>query len=205
MRRCFSCRLLSTLPAFLLMAGATAPLTAQGRDFHSGMKTGIGYTAALPDVHAGVGIWRMIGDTPFGIFADAKMTVGSRQDEPTYCPAVITPCTVETVETQRNDLFIRDLDEYRIANAGAMYAITPEFAFMLGAGVAQKRSVREYFDEEEDPITATGQFFVDHAEDASTEIQAVVGMLIRAGNRLAFRFGYETAPGGMSLGAYFLP
>jgi hypothetical protein len=29
-------------------------------------------------------------------------------------------------------------------------------------------------------------------------------MMIRAGNSLAFRFGYDTAPGGMSVGAYFI-
>lgn len=205
MRRCSSPRrVLPPLLAVLLLGLTGGSLAAQARTFGAGMNTGIGYTAAFPDVHAGVGVWHFFGVSPFGIFADAKTTVGTLRDEPTYCPAVISPCTVDFVQTQRNDLFIRDQDEYRIVNAGAMYAITPEFAFMLGAGAAQKRSIREYFDEEEDPITETGQFFVDHDPDPSTHIQAVVGMLIRAGDRLAFRFGYETAPGGMSLGAYFI-
>lgn len=205
MRRCYSSRrVLPPLLAVVLLAVTGGSLAAQARNFGAGMNTGIGYTAAFPDVHAGVGFWHFFGTSQFGVFADAKTTIGTLRDEPTHCPAGIDPCTVDFVETQRNDLFIRDKDEFRIVNAGAMYAITPEFAFMLGAGAAQKRSIREYFDEEEQPITETGQFFVNHDPDLSTEIQAVVGMLIRAGNRLAFRFGYETAPGGMSLGAYFI-
>lgn len=206
MRRCLPMRrVLPPLLGVAILALTVRPVAAQTRDFRTGMSTGIGYTAALPDVHAGVGAWHMFGGTPFGIFADAKMTVGSLRDEPTYCPPEFTSCTVEFVEeSARNDVFIRDDDEFRIINAGAMYAVTPEFVFMLGAGAAQKRTIREYFDEEEEPITETGQFFVDHSTDPSTEIQAVAGMLIRAGNNLAFRFGYETAPGGMSLGGYFI-
>lgn len=207
MRRCFPMRpVLPPLLGVVILALQSGPLTAQARDFRSGIHTGIGYTAALPDVQAGVGVWHMFGDSPFGVFADAKMTVGSLRDEPTYCPPEISPCTVEAVEAAaRNDSYIRDDDEFRIGNAGAMYALTPEFVVMLGAGFVQKRTIREYFDIQEDPITETGQFFVDHSEDPATEIQGVAGMLIRAGNRLAFRFGYETAPGGMSLGAYFMP
>jgi hypothetical protein len=206
MRCCLPpCRALPTLLAVLLLALSTAPLAAQARNFRTGQSMGIGYTAAFPDVQGSVGVWHIFGGTPFGIFADAKMTIGTLRDEPTHCPAAITPCTIATVEAQQNDLFIRDEDEYRIVNAGAMYAITPEFVLMLGAGAVQKRSIREYFDEEEEPITETGQYFVDHTADPTTEIQGVAGMLIRAGNRLAFRFGYETAPGGMSLGAYFMP
>lgn len=204
MRRCLLMRRVPpALVGALLLAVSAGSLAGQGRDFRSGMRTGIGYTAAFPDVQAGVGVWHLVGGSPFGVFADAKMTIGSLRDEPTHCPAALTECTVTYVESQRNDLFIREQDEFLIANAGAMYAITPQFVLMLGAGAARKRTVTEYFDEEEEPITETGQFFVDNEPDPATELQLVAGMLIRAGTHLVFRFGYETAPGGMSLGAYF--
>jgi hypothetical protein len=193
----------AALAVVFFLASATAAEAQLRRDFHSGMRMGIGYTGALPDALAGIGAWHMVS-TRYGIFADAKMTPTSRRDHVMHCPPGIVPCTVEQVESTRNDIIIRDDDEYLIFNAGGMYAITPEFMFMLGGGAARKRTVREYFDESEEPITETGQYFVDHQTDAETELQLVAGMMIRAGDRLAFRFGYETAPGGMSLGAYFV-
>lgn len=204
MRRSRSHLMFAIAIALLLSLSAAAKADAQiRRDFHSGMRTAIGYSGALPAAAAGVGVWNMVS-TQFGIFADAKMTPTSRRDHAMHCPPTLTPCTVAQVEAERNDLIIRDDDEYVIFNAGGMYAITREFMFMLGGGLARTRSVREYFDESEDPITETGQYFVDHQPDPETTLQLVAGMMIRAGDRLAFRFGYETAPGGMSLGGYFV-
>lgn len=205
MRRCLRApQMLSPALALLLLALPAHDADAQmRRDFHDGMRTGIGYSGVLPDAMAGIGIWNMVTER-VGFFADAKMTPTSRRDHADFCPAIFDPCTVEQVESQFIHNIIRDDEEYRIGNVGGMYAITPEFMFMLGAGVARKRTVREYFDEAEDPITETGQYFVDHYPDPETEFQAVAGMMIRAGNRLAFRFGYESAPGGMSLGGYFI-
>ena len=56
MRRCSLMRRLP--PALLgakLLAVSAGSVAGQGRDFRSGMRTGIGYTAAFPDVQAGVG------------------------------------------------------------------------------------------------------------------------------------------------------
>jgi hypothetical protein len=184
----------------LLAASADAQTR---RDFSSGMKMGIGYSGVVPDAVAGGGVWRMISPR-YGIFADVKTSVESLRDETFYCPPAVATCTVEWVEANRNDVFIRDETEYLIGNIGVMYAITREFMFMLGGGVARTRTVREYYDESEEPIVEFGSYYVDHEPDPELEPQAVIGMLMRAGNRLAFRFGYETAPGGMSIGAYFV-
>jgi hypothetical protein len=167
------------------------------------MRFAVGYAATFPDVVAGVGVWYMA--TPrYGVFLDGKMTVPSLRDKDVYCPTALSPCTVAAVEAQRNDIVIRDEDEFIIVNLGGMYAITPEFMVLLGGGLARKRSVREYFDESDEPITPFGNYYVDHETEPSTELQLVGGMMIRAGNSLAFRFGYDTAPGGMSVGAYFI-
>jgi hypothetical protein len=189
----------------VMLVSSSGSADAQvSRDFHTGMRTGIGYSAVFPDVVAGVGAWHILAGRSFGIFADAKMTVSDLRNDPLHCPSVITPCTVEAVESVRNDIFIRDDDEYRIFNIGGIYAITGEFMLLLGAGAVQSRTVREYFDDSEDPITETGTYFVDHETDPDLSMQIVGSMIMRAGNRLAFRFGYETAPGGMSLGAYLI-
>jgi hypothetical protein len=188
---------------FLHLADAAGAAAQIGRDFHNGMRTAIGYSGVLPDAAAGIGVWHMVS-TRYGIFADAKMTPTSRRDHEMHCPPAVVPCTVAQVEQEFVHLIIRDDDEHVIFNVGGMYAITREFMFMLGGGVARTRSVREYFDESEEPITDTGQYFVDHDPDPDTSLQLVAGMMIRAGQRLAFRFGYETVPGGMSLGGYFV-
>lgn len=189
----------------VMLASSAAGADAQvSRDFHTGMRTGIGYAAVFPDVLAGASVWHLFAGRTFGIFADAKLTLSDLRDDPRHCPSVITPCTVEAAEATRNDVFIRDDDEYRILNVGGIYAITGEFMLLLGAGAVQSRTVREYFDDSEEPITETGTYFVDHEPDPELSMQIVAGMIMRAGNRLAFRFGYETAPGGMSFGAYFI-
>jgi hypothetical protein len=205
MRCCLPSRRMFSPALALVLVAASAP-AVEGqlrRDFHSGMRTAIGYSGVLPDAVAGVGVWNMVAG-PFGVFADAKMTPTSRRDHAMHCPPVLETCTVEYVESQYIHNIIRDDDEYMIFNVGGMYAITPEFMFMLGGGAARTRTVREYFDEAEEPITETGQYFVDHQAEPETELQLVAGMMIRAGDRIAFRFGYETAPGGMSLGGYFI-
>jgi hypothetical protein len=197
--------------AALLLTTAALPLQAQtqpARAFGSGMRFGAGYAGAIPEALVGVGAITFFGDSRVGAFADWKMTLPSITNDDIYCPEGINPCTVAFVNGERNDQEVRIVDEWLAFNAGVMYAITPEFAFMGGGGIVRQSTYREFFHSEADPaqrITETGGYYVDDEDEGGWVPQAVVGLLLRAGNRLAFRFGYETAPGGMSLGAYIIP
>ncbi len=199
----------TTLPCAVLLAllALGAPLTAaaqvSGPDFRNGMRTGIGYTPVVPDVLLGAGAFRFIGND-LGIFGDWKVTVPSRTRHTDYCPPAILECTVRWVEAERNDQVIRDETEWMLFNLGGLYTLSPELAIMLGGGVARRTHVREYFDEAIDPITDTGSYYVRNDPFTDWAPNVVVGALFRAGHRLVFRIGYESAPGGASLGAYLV-
>jgi hypothetical protein len=195
---------------FLLLAGG-GELKGQappvGRTFDSGMRTGIGYTPVIPDVMGGVGFWRTVGSRGFGVFSDFKLTVPSIEGDREYCPAELQDCRVSWVEANRNDQTMRDIDEYLLFNVGAMKVLTPEFAVMVGGGMVRHSRYREYFHNEEDQvarITDSGAYYVPQDELAAWGPQLVVGLLVRLGQNLVFRFGYESEPGGMSAGGYWV-
>jgi hypothetical protein len=200
----------ATLALILLMAWTThaAAQTAERRDFHSGMAWGIGYSGTIPEAYFGAGGWHLLRGGRFGVFADGKVTLPTLTAHDNYCPPALQECSIVWVQQNRNDFELRDENEWLIFNVGGIYAFYPEFALVLGAGMARLRGVREYVDPDDDPdirITAEGNYFVPHFAEPSWTAQAVVGLLMRAGNRLSFSFGYETAPRGMTIGVFISP
>lgn len=194
---------------FVVLGISPPDAAAQGRQdrsFLGTMRTGIGYNAALPDASVGIGGWHLFGSKRFGLFADAKMTPTRLTKDDDYCPGELGECTVGFVERERGDLHIRDEKEWLIFNAGGMYAVSPDFAIMVGGGVARRARVREYLVEDELLwITPTGTYFVSRDDDGPTwKPQAIIGGLLRAGSSLAFSFGFETAARGLSVGAYLV-
>ena len=196
--------------AFLTASFTFVPLGAQtapaARNFLTGMRTGIGYTGVMPDAILGAGAFHLVGDGPTGVFADGSKTTftGIRKDD-RYCPPAITECTVAWVLDERNDQHVDDAKEWLVFNAGIVYAATPEFAFLLGGGLARKTRFQEFFDDNDDAgqrVTGSGSYFVDDDPTEQWTVQAVGGFLLRAGPSLVFRVGYQTAIGGLALGAY---
>jgi hypothetical protein len=188
------------------LASSVAAQTRPARNFRTTMTTGVGYAGAVPDALAGVGAFRFLGGSGLGVFGDVKLTLPSLTRDGDYCPPALDDCSTAWVTSERNDQDLGITNEWIVANAGVLYALTPELAVMAGAGIARQKRYREFFHDESDPtarLTPTGGYYVD--EDAGWTPQAVGGLLFRAGMRLAFRFGYETAPGGMSFGVYFVP
>jgi hypothetical protein len=180
--------------------------TAPRRDFEHGMRSGIGYTAVIPDVMAGIGAWHVVGSGRFGVFADAKMSYPDLGNDSDYCPAVILPCTVEDIEAEGIHLELRDVDQFAIFNVGAMIVVGPEISFLVGAGPVRHSRFREYADIVNDLdllITDDGTFWVPREPASEWGAQAVVGALMRLGGRVVIRFGYETSPGGISVGGYW--
>lgn len=189
----------------------TVPLHAQTqpgqRDFRSGIRTGVGYSGVMPDAMLGLGAFHFLADLPVGIFADFKTTSFSgTASNDGYCPAGIDVCTNSWVLAERNDQHIEQTSEWLIVDAGIVYSLTPEFALLLGGGLARETRFQEYFDDNEDGaqrVTDSGAYFVDDDVGPSWKAQGVGGFLLRAGRTLAFRLSYETAIGGLGLGAYY--
>ena len=191
------------LPSHNELLGQIAPR----RTFEQGMRTGIGYTGAIPDAAVGVGAWHLFGSGRFGVFADAKTTFPSKRDSGDYCPDELTSCTVPDIEAERGfDIKLREIDEYLLFNLGGVITVSPEVAFLVGAGPVRHSRIREYYDGSTGAdflITEDGSFYVPHDPPSSWSAQVVVGTLIRLGNRIVLRFGYERGPGGISFGGYW--
>lgn len=190
----------------LLPGGTRAVHGQMQQDFLSGPRIGIGYHGVVPDALVGAGAWYLTGARRFGVFVDGKITTPNPADHKNYCPpALNVPCTVEAVQANYNHWVLDDREHWLIFNAGGMYAFSREFALMLGGGLARRNLYREYIDDEEDDsvrITWEGNYLVPAGEMDQWAAQLTVGGLIRAGNRVAFSFGYETAPGNMSIGLF---
>jgi hypothetical protein len=188
---------------------ATTPLQAQlrePRDFRSGLRTGFGYSGVLPNAVYGLGAFHFLGQRPVGVFVDMRLTAlsGIRHDKE-YCPDGLGECTNAWVLDNRNDMNVGESEEWLAFNAGLAYALTPEFAVLLGAGMARETLFQEYFDETADGavrLTESGSYYVANDAAPTWKPQAVIAILMRGGRNLAFRLGYETALGGLELGAY---
>jgi hypothetical protein len=197
--------------AVLLLALCTSGAAAQQapkRDFHSGMRWGAGYSGSIPDAYAGAGVWHLLGGGRIGLFVDGKTTVPRITGHRNYCPPALGECSITWVQQNRDDFNLGDENEWLILNAGAMYAFTPDFALLLGGGMARLRRVREYVDAEEDfafRITEEGNYFVPYDPAQNWQAQAAFGLLMRASSRVSFSFGYETAPGTMTVGLFISP
>jgi len=203
----WSTAFLALICALLLQGRDLAGQTPPRRYFRSGIRTGIGVTPVIPDVMAGAGAWHLFGSGRFGAFADAKMSFPDLKNDVDYCPDVVVPCTVPDVEAQRFDIKLRDVDQYLVFNAGGVVTAGPEVAFLLGVGAARHARFGEYSDGTNDPelrITDDGSYWAPHVPASEWRAQAVLGVLMRLGSRIVVRFGYETAPGGISAGGYWV-
>jgi hypothetical protein len=190
-------------PSASAVAAQTAPTQ---RDFVSGMRTGIGYTGVMPNAILGIGAYHFVAERPFGVFVDVKTTAlsGIANNE-TYCPAGIDVCTNSWVLAERNDQHIEQASEWLAFDAGIVYALTPQFAILAGGGLVRETRFQEYFDDNEDGaqrVTNSGSYFVADDAEPVWSAQGVAGVLLRAGRRIAFRVGYETAISGLGFGAY---
>jgi hypothetical protein len=196
----------SAVAALVACASGLEAQSGTARNFRAGVHTAIGYTGVLPEAQIGAGVLQFFGNRGIGVFADWKMTFGSIDGDEEHCPPAIETCSVTWALANRNDLSLGAYSEWLVFNAGAVYALTQEFAVVLGAGMARKTRYQEYLHEAEpeERITNSGRYFVYDEPGREWVAQAVGGLLLRAGPRLAFRVGYETAPGGMSVGGYFV-
>lgn len=199
------------LPILLVAALSLGPVASEAaaqnapRNFQFGFSTGVGYSGVVDSALLGVGVIQMLGPDrmggSWGLFADAKMRTGSLTRDPFF----YEDWTPDFVEENFNDRWVKDEDEFVLLNAGLVRALTPELALLAGVGAANRNRIREYFDLSPDRERSdVGSYFVEVPDQSGWEPSAVVGALLRLGPGVVVRFGYESAPGGFSVGGYWM-
>lgn len=176
----------------LFLAG-TEPGAAQGSAGQQGYGiqrvTGLGYTGVLPEALIGAGVFHFFAESSFGIFADWKMTHNSLRDSPAFLPDL----DINTV----TDPVVRTENEWLVFNGGILFQINPDFALMGGLGLADQRRIYEFID-----LAGEFSYLVQDPETSGWKRNVVFGLLFRGGNDVSFRFGLESGPRRMSVGAY---
>jgi hypothetical protein len=83
---------------------------------------------------------------------------------------------------------------------------TPLLAVGIGAGAARESVILTYLDYAPDyglePLTPSGFVYVQDDARSGWKANLVAKVLIRAGNRVGWMAGFETAPRALSLGAF---
>ena len=188
---------LAFLLAPALVPDSRASLVAQvsrvGEGFGESRVLGIGYSAVIPEANLGASLFYFPAASRVGFFTDAKMTPRSLRDQPAFVGDV-APADVR-------DPVLRTTSEWRVLNAGVAVPVSPDFVILLGGGAAHLREILEFVD-----LAGEFSYLGEDPSRTGWNGNAVLGLLIRGGKEVGFRFGLESAPRKLSVGVYlFLP
>jgi len=151
--------------------------------------TGLGYTGVLPEALIGAGVIHFFEGRGLGFFADWKMSHQSLRDSPAFLPDL----DINTV----TDPVVRTENEWLVFNGGILVQVSPDFALMGGLGLADRRRIYEFID-----LAGEFSYLVQDPETSGWKRNVVFGLLFRGGSDVSFRFGLESGPRRMSVGAY---
>jgi len=160
---------------------------------------GVGYVASAPNMMAGVDGYVLFPSLHgFGIYVDTKWDVDSPAHDPYFLPNM----TRQQTEDQVNGVyFIQRKDSWRgFINVAVVKPVTPALMLYLGGGYSE----RQWFYNFKDPAEELGQlglFWVQAPEATSHSVSMMLGAFLRLSPYIAFQTGFETRPGGFSIGA----
>jgi hypothetical protein len=201
-------RLRSLSPAALALAFLLPhPLAGQTLvpdEWEFTFRSGFGWAGALPDAMLGVGGFHMFGASKWGVLGSVMIPHDSDKRSPDYQDDLTIAGILQDFPEEKRIEVPPAREEWRLLNLAAVRAITPESAFFLGAGFAQKAVVREFGDSSEDPLTRSGFYYVQDEDLTGWHPNFVGGILLRGGSRIAFLAGFESAPAILSLGAFYV-
>lgn len=199
-RKCARMMALLLSGTFLLRG---TPLAAQRfgvTDLRNAAHLGIGYVANFPNAFAGAAILaispKVLGGA--GLYADVKFSPSSPAGAVEYLPTV----TVDQAENVYGDRLFLQRSAWFTANLAAVYAVTRELALYAGAGYSREHHYREYFDNSQTRGLA-GFYWVYDAAASGTRINALGGVLLRAGRYVVFQSGVGARPAGVDAGVMF--
>jgi hypothetical protein len=194
------CANLGFAAVLALGCGLFAPSGAQAQrvpEFRNTPYVGVGYVASIPDAFAGGAVLvltpKVLGGA--GLYADFKFTPSSPANAPEYDPTI----TVDQAANVFADRFFTEKSTWTTIDLALVYAVTPELAVYGGAGYAKERHYQEYFDASQ-TRGFDGFYWVDDPAVSGTRVNALGGVLLRAGRFLAFQMGVEAKPAGADVG-----
>jgi hypothetical protein len=196
-RRHSSFHALTTVIAVGAVVGSTLPSPGAAQVL-TAPRYGIGYVANAPQALAGVVAHVTIpAFGGIGVFVDAKFDhdtpSGHRFYDPTH-----TAREVEAFEgIQYSDLD----DSWRSFNVGLLRPVTVALTLYGGAGYSVRDRYRFYFDPTEELAPPPGVLWVEAPDEKKTTVNVMFGGFMRASRLIAFQFGFETAPRGLTVGA----
>jgi hypothetical protein len=195
--------LLAVAIAVLLLSPSVA--SAQRRrfevpDLRNTPYLGLGYVASIPDAFVGIAA---MGLTPkilggAGLYADVKFSPTSPGNDPEYDPTI----TVNQAAVVFADRFYTEKSSWMVVDVALVYAVTKELAVYGGAGYAREHHYQQYFD-----ATQTrgfeGFYWVADPVNSGNHVNALGGLLLRAGRYVLFQMGVGAQPRGPDVGVMF--
>ena len=176
-----------------------AAVSAQARrqDLRNSSTLGFGYVVSVPNMYVG---FAALGLSPkffggAGLYGDVKFT----HDSPGGLPEYRAGISREQAELEYGDHLFEERSAWVAVNLALAYAITREFGLYAGGGYARERHYRLYFDESQSR-GLEGFYWIPDDAASGNRVNALAGMLIRAGPHLVFQAGGETRPVGITVG-----
>jgi hypothetical protein len=158
---------------------------------------GIGFVANAPDAMTGAGgyvILPRLGG--FGLYLDAK----SDPTDPSSNVAFEKGLTGAQVRDQvPENEFIKDESRWQSVNVALVRPFNPYLILYAGVGLA-KRTVFELYEEPSQTWGLGGVLWVEAPDREETRANFMVGTILRLGARISTQFGFETQPGGVTVG-----
>lgn len=160
---------------------------------------GVGYVASIPEAFVGFTVLaltpKVLGGA--GLYADVKLTPTSPRD-PYFDPNI----TVDQAQNQFGDFLVDQRSTWLTVNLAAVYAATPELAIYGGAGYSRERHYREYYDNSK-TRGLFGFYWIADPAASGNRVNALGGLLLRAGEHILFQVGGESQPRGADVGVMF--
>jgi len=184
---------LVVLTALLLLGWWTEPAEAQeGIGLREGPQWLVGYSAKPPQQLLGGGFAAILSPSGrWGFLTDGRISTDGPQSR-FIRPGVEagTWPSGAKKETWAN------------VNAAVLRTMTPELGLYLGGGLSWRTGTYAQYErwEENQPVD---MYWVETGGTSELQGNLVVGGLFRMTSRIALQFGWQTAPGGFTVGGYF--
>lgn len=189
-----------------VVAALAAPAAAQnriapGQGFENLPRLGIGYVANAPNILTGASAYTVLDVFGgLGLYVDGKMNLQTPEDERDF----VGDLTVSQVEAFPGQEADRDERSWWSVNAALIRPLSPEFMVYLGAGWAYEgvywryRDVNGVLD-----IGTLGWYWVQDDRSSGYTVNVLAGMFFRMSENVAFQFGLEAVPNGVTVGGSY--
>jgi len=168
-----------------------------GRDLRNTPYLGVGYVANVPDAFVGGAMFvltpKLLGGA--GLYADVKFSPSSPARAVEYDATI----TVDQAENLYGDRLYLQQSAWFSVNLAAVYALTPELAVYAGGGYSREHHYRQYFDGTQ-TRGFQGFYWVSEPAASGNRVNALGGVLLRAGRYLVFQMGVGARPAGADVG-----